>query len=45
MKITIPNNLYKSLADTISRNGWIENISNLNVTTQGINEVEQRMKI
>lgn len=45
MKITIPNDVYKSLADTISRNGWIENISNLNVTTQGINEVEHKMKI
>ena len=45
MKLTIPNNLYSSISDTISKNGWIENISNLNVTTQGINEVEQKMAV
>lgn len=45
MKLTIPNNLYNCISDTIRRNGWIENISNLNVTTQGINEVEQKMAI
>lgn len=44
MKLTIPNNLYTCISDTISKNGWIENISNLNVTTQGINEVEQKME-
>lgn len=43
MKLTIPTNLYICIRDTISKKGWIENISNLNVTTQGINEVEQKM--
>ena len=43
MKLTLPNNLYICIRDTISKKGWIENISNLNVTTQGINEVEQKM--
>lgn len=45
MKLTIPNNLYVCIRDTISKRGWIANISNLNVTTQGINEVEQKMTI
>jgi len=44
MKISVPNNLYQCLADTISRNGWIENISDLSITIQGLNEVEQKMK-
>ena len=45
MKITIPNDIHQNLVDTIRKRGWIENISNLNVTTQGINEVEHKMKI
>ena len=45
LKLSIPNDIYQSLIDTISKKGWIENVSNLNVTTQGINEVEQKMKI
>lgn len=44
-KLTIPNNLYTCISDVIRKKGWIENISNLNVTTQGINEVEQKMRI
>lgn len=42
--ISIPNNLYQCLADTIHKKGWIENISNLSVTVQGINEVERNLK-
>ena len=45
MKLTLPNNLYTCISDVIRKKGWIENISNLNVTTQGINEVEQKMRI
>ena len=41
--IKVPNNLYISLIDTISKKGWIENVSNLNITTQGLNEVEHEM--
>jgi hypothetical protein len=44
MGISIPNNLYQCLVDTISKKGWIENISNISVTTQGINEVEHNLK-
>lgn len=44
MKISVPNNLYQCLADTISKNGWIENLSDLSITIQGLNEVEQKMK-
>lgn len=44
-KIKIPNNLYTTLVDTISKKGWLENVSNLNITILGINEVEQKMKI
>lgn len=45
MKLTLPNDMHQSLLKTISRNGWLENISNLNVTTQGINEVEHKMAL
>ena len=45
LKLTIPNDIYQSLIDTISKNGGIENVSNLYVTTLCINEVEQKMKI
>ena len=45
MKLTLPNDLHQTLLKTISRNGWLENISNLNVTTQGINEVEHKMAV
>ena len=41
--IKVPNNLYISLTDTISKKGWIENVSNLNITTQGLNEVEHEL--
>jgi hypothetical protein len=44
MTISIPNNLYQCLVDTISKKGWIENISDLSVTVQGINEVEHNLK-
>ena len=36
LKIKLPNNLYKSLSNTISRNGWLSCISNLEVTSIGI---------
>lgn len=42
--IKVPNNLYTCLVDTIRKKGWIENASNLNVTTLGLNEVEHKMR-
>ena len=43
--LKVPNNLYHSISDTITKNRWLMSASNLNVTVAGQNEVEQIMRI
>ena len=43
--LKVPNNLYHSISDTISKNLWLMNASNLSVTVAGQNIVEQKMRI
>lgn len=45
MKFTLPKNLYHSISDTISKNHWLKEISDLKITSVGFNEVEQNMLI
>ena len=44
MGIKLPKNLYHALADTISKNKWLMNISDLNLTSEGLNVVEHNMR-
>lgn len=39
----LPNDLYHSLSDNISKNRWLMNISDLNLTAKGLNFVEHDM--
>lgn len=39
----LPNDLYHSLSDNISKNRWLMNISDLTLTTKGLNFVEHDM--
>lgn len=43
--LKIPNNLYHTISDNISKNRWFRNASNLELTVAGLNKVEQEMKI
>lgn len=43
--VKVPNDIYHSLSDAISKNHWMNNISDLKLTAEGINKVEQEMKI
>ena len=43
--LKVPNNLYHSISDTITKNRWLMNASNLVVTVAGQNVVEQTMRI
>ena len=40
----LPKDLYHSISDTISKNRWLINASNLTLTNEGTNYVEQNMK-
>lgn len=44
MGVKLPKDLYHTLADTISKNQWLLNISNLDLTSKGINVVEHEMR-
>lgn len=44
MGVKLPKNLYHALADTISKNKWLMNISDLNLTSEGLNVVEHNMR-
>lgn len=44
MGARLPKNLYHALADTISKNKWLVNISDLDLTSEGINVVEHNMR-
>ena len=44
MGVKLPKNIYHALADTISKNKWLMNISNLNLTSEGLNVVEHNMR-
>ena len=39
----LPNDLYHSLSDNISKNRWLMNISDLSLTAKGLNFVEHDM--
>lgn len=41
--VKLPTDLYHSLSDTISKNHWLLNMSDLNLTSKGLNYVEQNM--
>lgn len=41
--VELPTDLYHSLSDTISKNHWLMNMSDLSLTIKGINYVEQRI--
>ncbi len=45
LEAKLPNDLYHSISDTISKNNWMRNISNLELTSKGINMVEHEMRI
>lgn len=42
--VRLPNDLYHSLSDNISKNHWMNNINDLTLTSSGINFVEHTMK-
>lgn len=44
MGVKLPKDLYHTLADTISKNQWLLNISNLDLTSKGLNVVEHEMR-
>lgn len=43
--VKLPKSIYHTLADTISKNRWLINISNLSLTSEGLNVVEHKMRI
>lgn len=44
MGVKLPKNLYHALADTISKYKWLENISDLDLTSEGLNVVEHNLR-
>ena len=43
--LKLPKDLYHSIADVISKNRWLMNISDLTLTSEGLNMVEQKMRL
>lgn len=44
MGYPVPANMYQCIIDTIGKRKWLQNISSLETTIQGDNEVEHKMK-